>query len=214
MGKIAQGILDGVSGKVGNVIGASWKGIDYLRIKPAHINNPNTKLQQEQRNRFRGITQFAKSILDPVIRPIWNPVAVRMTGFNLFTQTNIDAFDKTGVIQDYSLLKMSKGSLPLPREFKITKDDDNPRTILINWDNASTKEDKKALDDDELNLIIMDESDKENEIKLFLNVSTRSVSSISLDTEIAAGSKISIYPYFKAHEKSMYSDSRHNSVEL
>ena len=31
MGKIAQGILGGLSGKVGNVIGGSWKGIDYKR---------------------------------------------------------------------------------------------------------------------------------------------------------------------------------------
>ena len=32
MGKIAQGILGGLSGKVGNIIGGSWKGIDYIRI--------------------------------------------------------------------------------------------------------------------------------------------------------------------------------------
>ena len=33
MGKIAQGILGGLSGKGGNVIGGSWKGIDYIRTK-------------------------------------------------------------------------------------------------------------------------------------------------------------------------------------
>ena len=37
MAKINAGILGGVSGKVGNVVGGSWKGIDWLRIwkKPA-----------------------------------------------------------------------------------------------------------------------------------------------------------------------------------
>ena len=42
MGKINQGILGGVSGQVGNVIGGTWKGIDYLRIKPSSVANPKT----------------------------------------------------------------------------------------------------------------------------------------------------------------------------
>ena len=36
MGKISQGILGGVSGTVGNVVGGSWKGISYLRVKSDH----------------------------------------------------------------------------------------------------------------------------------------------------------------------------------
>jgi hypothetical protein len=40
MGKINQGILGGFSGKVGNVVGGSWKGIEYMRVIPASIANP------------------------------------------------------------------------------------------------------------------------------------------------------------------------------
>jgi hypothetical protein len=43
MGKISQGILGGISGKVGNVIGGSWKGIDYIRVKPSSVANPRTE---------------------------------------------------------------------------------------------------------------------------------------------------------------------------
>lgn len=52
MGVISQGILGGVSGKVGNVVGASWKGIDYLRIKPSNVANPRTEGQVSQRTKF------------------------------------------------------------------------------------------------------------------------------------------------------------------
>jgi len=52
MGKIAQGILGGLSGKVGNIIGGSWKGIDYIRIKPSSVANPRTEGQVNQRNKF------------------------------------------------------------------------------------------------------------------------------------------------------------------
>ena len=52
MGKISQGVLGGFSGKVGNVIGASWKGIDYMRIMPANVANPRTQGQIDQRSKF------------------------------------------------------------------------------------------------------------------------------------------------------------------
>lgn len=38
MGTIKQGILGGFSGKVGNVVGASWKGIDYIRSLPSSVS--------------------------------------------------------------------------------------------------------------------------------------------------------------------------------
>ncbi|MBP7508170.1 MAG: hypothetical protein KA807_10135 [Prolixibacteraceae bacterium] len=43
MGKINQGILEGVSGTVGSVVGANWKGISYLRGKATSHNDANTE---------------------------------------------------------------------------------------------------------------------------------------------------------------------------
>jgi hypothetical protein len=40
MGKINQGILGGFSGKVGSVVGGSWKGISYMRGKAVSTKNP------------------------------------------------------------------------------------------------------------------------------------------------------------------------------
>ena len=37
MATIKKGILGGVSGKVGNVVGGNWKGVDYLRSLPAEV---------------------------------------------------------------------------------------------------------------------------------------------------------------------------------
>lgn len=37
MGTIKQGILGGFSGKVGTVIGGSWKGISYMRLQAQSI---------------------------------------------------------------------------------------------------------------------------------------------------------------------------------
>jgi hypothetical protein len=40
MEKIPKGILGGFSGKVGNVVGDNWKGIDSMRVKPSTVANP------------------------------------------------------------------------------------------------------------------------------------------------------------------------------
>ena len=58
MGIIRQGVLGGISGKIGNIVGASWKGINYLRIKPASVANPRTPLQVNQRNKFQAVLEF------------------------------------------------------------------------------------------------------------------------------------------------------------
>ena len=49
MGKIKRGILGGVSGKVGSVVGASWKGVDYLRGLPASYTDAKSEPQIAQR---------------------------------------------------------------------------------------------------------------------------------------------------------------------
>lgn len=43
MGTIKQGILGGFSGKVGTVIGSSWKGISYMRSRAQSVKNPRTE---------------------------------------------------------------------------------------------------------------------------------------------------------------------------
>jgi len=52
MGHIRKGILGGFSGKVGTVVGASWKTTSYMRSLPKKGNNPRTLAQRRQRSKF------------------------------------------------------------------------------------------------------------------------------------------------------------------
>lgn len=62
MAKLKSGILGGISGTVGNVVGGRWRGIDYIRSKPASVKNPNTEAQQQQRMRFKLVIQLLRKI--------------------------------------------------------------------------------------------------------------------------------------------------------
>lgn len=81
MGKISQRILGGFSGKVGNIIGGKWKGIDYMRVKPANVANPQTEGQVEQRTKFSTVLQFLQPISD-FIKVGYKNYAIKMTQFN------------------------------------------------------------------------------------------------------------------------------------
>lgn len=107
MGKIVNGILGGVSGKVAGVVGGSWKGVKYIRgyAIPA---NPNTAAQQTQRGKMSASVYWAKRLLTTIIQVYWNPFCSSMSGFNCFVKNNLlNAFTTA----DYSKLIMSAGTL-------------------------------------------------------------------------------------------------------
>ena len=81
MAQIKTGILGNVSGKVGNVVGGTWKGINYLRTVAASVNNPNTELQANQRLKFGTVVKFLQPVTE-FIRVGYKGQAVKMTAFN------------------------------------------------------------------------------------------------------------------------------------
>ena len=62
MGKIKQGILGGFSGKVGPVIGSSWKGKAIIKARALSYNDRNSEAQQQQRAKFGLVSQFLSTV--------------------------------------------------------------------------------------------------------------------------------------------------------
>lgn len=111
MATIKSGILGGLSGSIGNVTGSSWKGIAVLRTKPLSVANPNTPAQQAVRTPWAKLTLLGSSIVGPVIQPVWNGIASKMSGYNLFLQYNSQkAFNSLGAFVPANLL-VSPGTL-------------------------------------------------------------------------------------------------------
>ena len=81
MGTIKQGILGDFSGKVGTVIGGTWKGIGYMRGIPAKVANPQTDAQLAQRDKVK-ITMAFLQPLTQFVRIGWREFAVKMTAMN------------------------------------------------------------------------------------------------------------------------------------
>lgn len=81
MGKISQGILGGFSGKVGTVIGGTWKSIHYMRAIATSVKDSRTEKQLFQRSKFLASINFLKTAT-PFVRIGFRNYAYRQSEFN------------------------------------------------------------------------------------------------------------------------------------
>ena len=150
MAVIKQGILGGISGKIGNVVGSSWKGIAVLKSLPLSVANPRTVLQTAQRNALKGIVAVSRLLLGSIIQPLWNPFAQRESGYNAFVSQNISTF-VGAVFTNFSDFFSQRGALTNAATIAVaaTKDDN---TIQVTWvDNDGVSD---ALGTDDINVVV------------------------------------------------------------
>ena len=100
MGRIKKGILGGFSGKVGSVVGASWRGIDYIRSLPKISTKPPTPAQQGQRwklSLFRGFLLVIPELVEKLYQ-------------------NYSEYTAMNAAQSYNMKEATTGNSP---EFEI-----------------------------------------------------------------------------------------------
>lgn len=114
MGTYKKGILGGFSGKVGTVVGSTWKGITVMKSLPGPRKGNPTLLQLEQQARFSLMIKFLQPLTSLFNQTFGNGV-VSMSGFNKALSYNI-LNGITGVYPaftvNYPMLLISRGDLP------------------------------------------------------------------------------------------------------
>jgi hypothetical protein len=114
MAKLKESPIGVLIGKLGQVVGAKWKGIAVLRIKSASVANPQTDKQKEQRMKFKMTMRFLQPMTQR-LRIGWKNWAVGQTAFNAAMSYNVlnaiqGAYPNFTV--DYPNALVSKGNLP------------------------------------------------------------------------------------------------------
>jgi len=145
MGTIKKGVLGGFSGKVGNVVGSSWKGIDYIRSLAASVKNPRTEGQMAQRTKFSVVMEFLRPII-PYLNVGFKPYANRQSGYNAAMSYNVNnavAGTFPDITVDYARVLVSKGSLLGAENATATA---AAGKITFTWTDNSGVNDAKATD--------------------------------------------------------------------
>ncbi len=146
MGTYQQGIHGEFSGRVGNIIGSSWKGMSVMKIRPASVHNPRTPLQQANRGRFAMMGQFLSG-QNRLIRIGWKPAVLNTSAFNEAMRYNLAAAvtgEYPDFAIDYNKVKLSDGKLPVPSNLQVTAS--SAVSFTLNWDDNSSMELAKGTD--------------------------------------------------------------------
>ena len=205
MGNIGKGILGGISGKVANVVGGNWKGIDYLRSKPQSVANPRTVLQVNQRTKFALVLRFLQPNLS-FIKIGYKNYAVKQSQFNsamsYILNNAIVGTDPTDFAIDYSFALLSRGTLSgaLNPVFDLS----TPGQVQFGWDDNSNE--GNALATDKVMVVIF--NPLKGESVLITDGATRAdLSQTVVIPNSYAGDDLQLFISFKNAEETQLSNS-------
>jgi hypothetical protein len=109
-----NGLQNGFTGKLGNLVGCKWKGIFYIRTRPIKVKHPNTEKQLAQRMRFSKTHEFL-SPLKQFLRLGYGAFSINKTGYNAamsYNMRNALTGDYPNISIDPTRFLFSHGSLP------------------------------------------------------------------------------------------------------
>ncbi len=106
-----QGILGPFSGKVGTVVGSSWRGIAYIRSLAAKVGNPRTQKQVSNRARFSTLNSRLKHFLS-LIKQGFVDVG-NLSPWSAAVKVNLDAVSEDeahNILVNMSAIVLSNGT--------------------------------------------------------------------------------------------------------
>lgn len=151
MGTIKKGIIGGFSGKVGPVIGSSWKGKPYMKARAAKVANPRTSKQLNHRGRLTTAVRFL-SPLKEFLRAGFIEQAIDQTAFNAATSYHY-RHAVMGTYPDFTIdyprVLVAQGSLAVAWNPEVKAADGH---IHFSWQNNA--DNMEVMDSDRALLLV------------------------------------------------------------
>lgn len=159
MAKFINGAIGTFSGKVGSIIGSSWRSIPYMRGLSKKRTKPFTEAQLAQQQRFGLVGQFLLPLKGLLEIGLANMDESTATLFNRAMALNLPAVE--GVYPaftiDYARIQLSKGGLEPLRGVTLAHD---AGTVTVAWNPVHNQFVGHA--DDEIYVLLYD-----HELNLF-----------------------------------------------
>jgi hypothetical protein len=200
-----QGIHGGFRGRVGNIIGSTWKGKGVMKIRPASVTNPNTERQQNQRARFSLVGRFLQAFRNLVVIG-FRAYTKSMTAINAAMSYNLANAVKgefPDLLIDFSKVQISRGTLSPVTAVSATSSD--PASLVVSW--ANNAQAGNANDTDQLSVSLYDSSS--GEVVYFLNCASRADGTVILIVPAEwSGRTVEVLTFFVVLEGTMASTAR------
>ena len=145
MGKIKTGILGGFQGKVGTVIGSTWRGESIMRALPKTAAKAPTESQRIQRLKFKAVSEFLNPLRSTLSTYFGNDTGVK-SKYNMATSyhiTNAVEITEQGTLILYPRVLVAKGTLFGFQNLTTTQSE---TVITLNWEDNTVFGNAKAED--------------------------------------------------------------------
>ncbi|MFC4720949.1 DUF6266 family protein [Geojedonia litorea] len=193
MATFEKGILGGFSGKVGNVVGARWRGRNVMRSLPQRGNYNPTQDQLEQRERFSAVIAFLNPIKAVESQYFGKPQGDK-SRYNLATSYHLkEALIATpdGFTIDYPKVLISKGDLRGLNNPSITAA--AGQILELEWNDNSGQGNANPLD----KLIVVVYAPEPNLYQVFDPAGTREEAAVNLPLPaFMAGFEVQVWATF------------------
>ena len=202
MATFEKGILGGFSGKIGNVVGARWRGKDIMRSVPRSSSRMPTESQLYQRDKFRMVSLFLKPI-QPVLALYFGSAQGSRSRSNLAVSYHL----KEAVLgiappfdMDYTKVMFAKGVLLGLSDFQPTLNGNN---VDLTWTDNSGQSNAKDTD----SLLILTYNVQTQVFDYKQDVATRVAGTYSLSLLGNAGQEVHVWVAIHAVDKLLVSTS-------
>lgn len=192
------------SGKLGEIVFVQREGMTYIRKLPEYSKNSWTSRQKQHRERFRLVNAFCRQYSMQIIKPIWNLLPGKGSGYYHFLKTNMPAFGLDGQMADRAMLHFSDGVLPFPFLFKVEVIESEQDKFRVSWENDTLI--SSLFTNDEL-LLVPAFDDKFGEP--FNTGITRSVSNATIILPAFPSKVEAVYLFFASVDRRRYSPDRY-----
>lgn len=207
MARFRKGILGGFSGKVGNVVGGNWKGIDYMRSLGKPKKGGFSQAQLAQQEKFKTAAGFLQPFAG-LLKLSFRDYAVEMTGMNnalryVLQQAITGTYPSFSILYDQVLV--SRGDLPNGGAPSTTL---AGTTLSFSWTNNSGT--GKAQDNDQALLVAY--CPTLNQVEWLLNSAQRVDGTGSLPLSTFAGMEVQSWIGFISADGRSIANSRYTGA--
>lgn len=138
MARVQNTLIGKSSGSVGGATFSTWKGINVLKSKAVVVANPQTQLQQNQRNRMSLLVAMFRGVAG-ALNIGFSKLATEMSAYNAFVQANLLQANFSGSAPTMSLvyanLLTAKGTMGVTPITAVTGTNASAN-VAVTWDNG------------------------------------------------------------------------------
>ena len=205
MGRIEKGFNGGFKGKVGKIVGSSWRELDYIRSVPKRSSVPATTKQLIQQAKFALAVRFLQPFKEILNIGYQNQNSGRSTGYNMALRETLYTAvsgEFPNLSLDYSKIIISKGGLAKPEGLQFVSN--QPEELIFTWLPRSNDLNARASDKA---IILMFNAGKETYSESFAEVTRMDGECMVSMPAIYSGDVMHAYFFFVSEKGDRCSES-------